>query len=346
MKKKYIYLALTLFILSFSACKTDDNQVDNRDISIIRFDKLLFKLDTANIEASFNILHDKYPAFSDIYFEKVVPLAGYKSDSIMFFNELRSFVSDTELIRIESMVEEYFSDMKDIENGFNKAIQNLLKLFPEEKPPVLYSYFSAFSIQRFIFEDGDRDGLAFSPELFLGDKFPYSDLEHGKNTFSKYLVRTYNKDHLVKKVMELWVEDKLGDPTGNRAIDAMIKNGKKLYILKRLMPEISDTVLLEYTPDQMDWLSDNEQEMWNFYIENNLFYTTDNYKIKRLTEPGPNSQALGMPKKSPGETGNYLGYKIVAEFMRRNGEMDVNDLINYKDSQKLMEKSRFKPKLK
>ncbi|HHH55117.1 MAG TPA: hypothetical protein ENK91_15755, partial [Bacteroidetes bacterium] len=60
MKKKYIYLALTLFILSFSACKTDDNQVDNRDISIIRFDKLLFKLDTANIEASFNILHDKY----------------------------------------------------------------------------------------------------------------------------------------------------------------------------------------------------------------------------------------------------------------------------------------------
>ncbi len=346
MKRYYIHIIIILFILSFSACDKDKNQTDTSGGSIIRYDKLLFNLDTMDIKSSFDSLYRKYPAFTDIYFDKVVPLAGYRSDSVLFYKELKRFITDTAIIKIEDLVQKYFEDMEDIESEFDAAFENLKKAFPEVKTPALYSYISAFAIQRFIFEDGDRDGLAFGLDLFLGDSFPYNELEHGQNTFSNYLVRTYNKQHLVKKVLELWVDDKLGDPPGNRAIDAMIKNGKKLYVLKQLLPEISDTVLLEYTPSQLEWLGKNEREMWTFYIEHNLFYTTDNYKIKRLTFPAPNSQALGMPKKSPGETGNYLGYKIVSEFMKRQVEMSIQDLINYKDSQKLMEKSRFKPQLK
>ncbi|HEB61703.1 MAG TPA: hypothetical protein ENI82_00990 [Bacteroidetes bacterium] len=345
MKKYYIHI-FVLVVLSFSSCKRDKNLDNKSEVSVIRYDELLFDLDTMDIKSSFDTLYHKYPAFTDIYFENVVPLAGYKSDSVLFYKELKRFITDTAIIKIEDLVQKTFGNMEGIESEFNSAFENLKKAFPEAKTPVLYSYISAFAIQRFIFEDGDRDGLAFGLDLFLGDNFPYNELEHGQNTFSNYLVRTYNKQHLVKKVLELWVDDKLGDPPGNRAIDAMIKNGKKLYVLKQLIPEISDTVLLEYTPSQLEWLGKNEREMWTFYIENNLFYTTDSYKIKRLTSPAPNSQALGMPTKSPGETGNYLGYKIVSEFMKRQGEMSLKDLINYKDSQKLMERSRFKPQLK
>ncbi len=344
MKKHFLYIIIILSVLSFSACDKDKNHTAG--ISIIRYDKLLFDLDTEDIKSSFDSLHRQYPVFTDIYFDKVVPLAGYKSDSVLFYKELKRFITDTAIIKIENLVRKNFEDMSDIESEFDAAFENLKKVFPDAKVPVLYSYISAFAIQRFIFEHGDRDGLAFGLDLFLGDAFPYNELEHGQNTFSNYLIRTYNKQHLVKKVLELWVDDKLGDPPANRAIDAMIKNGKKLYILKQLLPEISDTVLLEYTHSQLEWLSQNEREMWTFYIEHNLFYTMDSYKIKRLTSPAPNSQALGMPRKSPGQTGNYLGYKIVSEFMKRQGEMNLEDLINYKDSQKLMEKSRFKPGLK
>ena len=331
-------------ILSFCRCKNDVFS-GSKEAKIVRFDKLLFELDTAHIKSSFDSLHNQYPYFTDIYFENVVPVAGYKSDSVLFYKELKSFIKDTAIMRLENIVEEVFGDMTDIEMEFDKAFSNLSKEFPQEKLPYLYSYVSGFQIQRFIFQDRKRDGLAFGADLFLGNNFPYNRMEHGQNTFSNYLVRTYNKQHLVKKVMELWVDDKIGDSSGNRAIDEMIKNGKKLYIIKRLLPGIADTVLLEYTSSQIDWLHKNEREMWTFFIENNLFYTTDSYKIKRLTSPAPNSQALGMPKKSPGATGNYLGYKIVSAFMKRNGEMSLEKLINYKNSQKLMEKSGFKPRL-
>ena len=340
--KYIVYAFVVIFVLS---CKQEKQSYNDSGVSIIRYDKKIFELDTSDIESSFDSLYRKYPAFTDIYFEKVVPLSGYKSDSLLFFKELKRFVTDTTIIGIEDMIREVFGDMRDLEMKFGKAFKNSGKVFEKEKPPVLYSYISAFAIQRFIFKDGDRDGLAFGADLFLGNKFPYNELEHGQNTFSNYLIRTYNKQHIVKKVLELWIDDKLGKPDGNRAIDAMIKNGKKLYILKQLVPEISDTVLLGYTPGQLDWLGENEREMWNFYIENNLFYTTDSYKIKRLTSVAPNSQALGMPQKSPGATGNYLGYKIVSAFMSRNIEMDIQSLIKYKDSQKLMEKSKFKPRM-
>lgn len=344
MNKYYIYIIIIL--LSFSGCDEDKKQYNDADISIVRFDKMIFDLDTSNIESSFDSLYEKYPAFTNVYFEKVVPLAGYKSDSVLFYKNLKEFVTDTVLLGVENIVMEVFGDMSDLKAEFNKVFKNISKEFYDVKTPVLYSYISAFAIQRFIFEDGGRDGLAFSAELFLGDKFPYNELEHGQNTFSNYLIRTYNKQHLIKKVLELWVDDKMGDPTGNRAIDMMIKNGKKLYVLKQLIPEIPDSVLLEYKPAQLDWLAKNEREMWTFYIENNLFYTTDSYKIKRLTSPAPNSQALGMPLKSPGMTGNYLGYKIVSAYMKRYNETGLKDLIKLKDAQKLMERSRFKPQLK
>ncbi|MEZ4908420.1 MAG: hypothetical protein R2771_12435 [Saprospiraceae bacterium] len=119
-----------------------------------------------------------------------------------------------------------------------------------------------------------------------------------------------------------------------------------MYLLKQILPEINDTILFEYTPKQLDWIQNNEQEMWSYFIKNDFFYTTDQYKIKRLIDPGPNSQALGMPLNSAGQTGCYLGYRIVDSYMKRNSETSESELMSEKNPQKILELSKFKPKIK
>lgn len=143
--------------------------------------------------------------------------------------------------------------------------------------------------------------------------------------------------------MEAWIEDYMGQQTGNRLIDHMMYHGKKLHLLKQLIPEANDSVIIEYTQEQMDWMSNNEEEMWTFYLKNELFYSTDQYKIKRLTFPAPNSTAIGMPSSAPGRTGNYLGLKIVESFVNRNPEMDFKKLQEM-DAQRLLESSKYKPR--
>jgi lipoprotein NlpI len=85
--------------------------------------------------------------------------------------------------------------------------------------------------------------------------------------------------------------------------------------------------------------------MWAFYIENNWFYTTEDYVIKRLTFPAPNATALGLPEAAPGQTANYLGWKIVESYLRRYPETTIDDLLK-QDAQKTLELSKFKPKNK
>lgn len=69
------------------------------------------------------------------------------------------------------------------------------------------------------------------------------------------------------------------------------KREKAIYYEKKIIPEIPDSVLFEYSKDQLEWMENNEQEMWTFFIKNNFFYTTDDYKIKRLVSPVESTSA-------------------------------------------------------
>lgn len=337
-----IFVILLIFVVS---CK--DKQKENKNSLIVRYDKLIFELDTNDIKTQFNKIKESYPEFTEIYFKNVMNFPSYTENEREFFVVLKSFITDTNNVKLYNLVNNEFRTISDLEENLKESVKNLQKDFPEIKMPRFYTFISAFAYQGFIFDDKNgSDGLAIGLDMFLGNKFPYTAITDDSNIFADYMVRTYNKDHLTKKIIELWLDDRIFKQKGLRAIDRIIENGKKLYLIKKIMPEIQDSVLLEYSADNMKWVNENEQEMWSYFIKNNFFYTTDEYKIKRLTSPSPNSQALGMPVKSPGMTGNYLGYRIVDTYMRRNKETGISDLIKNNDAQTILESSKFKPKIR
>lgn len=338
-----VYILIVIFIsLSIVSCDSGDSKSDI-EFDIIRYERMVFGIDINNVKEEFETLKYKYPQITNIYFKNVLDIPGYQTDDSIFFQELKTFVSDSSMRELYKLSEEEFGEMDNLKKQFKSVFENAKSISKNIEIPKIYSFISGFVMQRFVFEDKDGMAIAFGTDMFLGDKFDYERLERGQGTFSNYFVRTYNKDHLVKKVLGLWLDDILGEPSGGRAIDKMIKNGKKLYIIKQLMPDIQDSILLDYSKEQMEWLNNNEQEMWSFFIKNELFYTTDQYKIKRLISPAPNSQALGMPGKSPGRTGNYIGYRVVDAYMKRNNETTLDVLIGDNNAQKILTRSKFKP---
>jgi len=99
---------------------------------------------------------------------------------------------------------------------------------------------------------------------------------------------------------------------------------------------------MEYTADQLQWCEENQSQIWSHFLREELFYETDYKKINKLINASPASP--GMPAEAPGQTANFIGWKIVTAFMKRNPDSSIIDLLSLHDYQEILDKSKYKPK--
>lgn len=347
--KRWLLFSLVFISLIIWSCESEQKEFipDVSDISIsqeiVRFDQLLSQLDTNNLKSEIEMLKAKYPHFTDIYFKNVLPfdLANQKS----FLENLRGYLGDERILKLQDTVAIVFQDFEDgplakLEDG----MKFMKYYFNDFQAPNVYTFTSEYTYQKFIFEDAKKDGIGIGLDMFLGRDYDYKSIDPNNPAFSQYLTKTFSKEYIPKMMMEILVNDRLGRAPGSRLIDHMIHNGKQLYILKKVLPETPDSILFEYTKEQTEWVKSNELEMWAFFFDQNLFYESNTMKINKYINPSPNSP--GMPESAPGRTANYMGYQIVKAYMKKYPQTTLDELIALKDSQKLMDKSRYKPKQK
>lgn len=84
--------------------------------------------------------------------------------------------------------------------------------------------------------------------------------------------------------------------------------------------------------------------MVSFFLDQKLFYESNFSKIGKYVFPSPISP--DMPEAAPGRTANFIGSQIIKAYMSRFPETTLEQLINMKDSQLILEKSKYKPKKK
>ena len=76
-------------------------------------------------------------------------------------------------------------------------------------------------------------------------------------------------------------------------------------------------------------------------MDNELLYTKENSEIIKFMGEAPFTQ--GFPEGSPGRIGHYLGWQIVKAYMEKNSEVTISELMQEKDFQKILTKSKYKP---
>ncbi|MDX1406483.1 MAG: hypothetical protein R3330_00070 [Saprospiraceae bacterium] len=339
-------IALLTAILLVTGCGKGSNipSVDHLDgsFNLVRFEQELWSLDTMAPAADLSALQARHPEFSDLYFTHILPLSQVRDTTTGSLDAIRQIIGDPRLRFIADTVGAVFDDFSDVEQALRQAFQYYLYYFPGNRPPAIYTLISDFGYFPFIFEDADGDAIGISLEMFLGTDFAYRDFVGNHPAFSDYLRRSLNRDHIVKKVLDVLIDDIMGPPPGDRLIDLMLHNGKRLYLLDQLLPTHPDSVIMEYTPEQLAWCAQNERNLWAHLLTEDLLYSNEFSKINKLVNYSPN--VPGLPEEAVGRVANWTGWQIIRAWRQQQPDLSVVEIIATRDAQKLLELARYKPR--
>jgi len=343
-KNPYLFFFLAALTI-LAGCEQDKKRklpdVSNitADIEIRRFEQDLFQMDTAQAATALDSLLSKYPDFGRIFFGELLGAFDERIAPEGPPAYVKGFVKHPPLRQLYDTCQIVYDNMQAYEAGFEQAFRYYQYYFPDAVVPSVTTFISEFSIGAFIYGEND---LAVGLDFFLGLDFPYRKYGPNNPTFSDYLTRTYTPEHLVSKTLQPLVGDIVGPPGQSRLLEHMVNNGKKLYLLDLLLPTTPDSIKLEITGPQAEWLQNNELEMWAFLIKEDLIYSSDWSKIRKYVEYSPNSP--GMPPEAPGRTANWIGWQIIKAYFEQNPQATLEDMLLIKDAQQLLDAARYKPR--
>jgi hypothetical protein len=338
-------LGMLTLLLFAEACQLDkgkdipDVSQINVEIDVRRFEEALFSLDTTQFGPQLQALQEQYPEFGYIFFEQLLGSTDPRIAPQGHEAYVRGFVTDSFLVELYQHTQAAYPDTESLEAAFADAFRFFTHYFPDQPTPTVTTFVSEFTISNFIYGEND---LAVGLDFFLGDTFPYGALNPGNPNFSAYLTRSFNEEHLVAKTLFPLAEDLAGPPMGNRLLEYMIHNGKKRYVLEQLIPYAPDSVVMEYSAQQLQWCEDNEWEVWAYLLDEELLYSTRYQDFRKLVEHSPTGTSQ-MPPESPGRAGNYIGKKIIEAYMRRFPDTTLPELLALEDAQFILDQSRYRP---
>ncbi|MBT8219907.1 MAG: hypothetical protein KJP00_08780 [Bacteroidia bacterium] len=340
---------LLIAILAIAGCNIHEVAPDVNHISVhsrfIEYDEAFLKLNPEDdLAPKIESLRDSFPAITDLYIDNVMSFRKRGDTTDLYLTEIQGFL-ESELVQdLKVTVDSVFPSMASFNQDFTKAFQYLKFYFPEYPTPNIYYLIDEYSYACFLFPDDGRDAVGISLDMFLGSQYPYKQLFPTNPAFSEYLTKTFDPAYMTKKGVSAIVEDLVGYDVGPQMIDHMILNGKNQYILEKIFPQFPDTILWEYTHEQMKWVKDNELNIYAYLLSENLLFSTDIQKYQKFVNASPNSP--GMPEEAPGRTANYIGYKIVQAYMENAANASLIDLISNQNTQSILATARYKPDLK
>jgi gliding motility-associated lipoprotein GldB len=160
--------------------------------------------------------------------------------------------------------------------------------------------------------------------------------------FSRYVAQELDPRYLVGDVAAQFAERVVPLPGERSFISRMVYYGKALYLKDLLIPLAPDSVKIGYRADQWQWALDNEGQIWRYFVERELLYSTDQGLDPRFLDPAPFSKfRLELDNESPGRIGRYMGWQVVRAFMDRN-EVGLDEMLNT-PGEELFRRANYKP---
>ena len=335
--KKIIFIALALF--GIYSCKSKKNIPDVSNIkvplTVQRFDKDLFSIDTNNISASLTQLQKTYGDFLNDFLYNIIA-APPNPDSTT--RKVKMFIHDYKPIYDSAQIK--FPSFDTTANEIKHGLQFVKYYFPNYKIPT--------SVVTFIGPiEGyanvlTSSGLAVGLQLYLGKDFPVYHSEYISDVYPEYQSLRFEPQYIPVNCMKNIIDDIYGDAGADLPlVYQMIEAGKRLYMLDLFLPETADTLKTGYTQKQLDGCYKNEAYIWNYFVENNLLYVTDPSTTRDYMNDGPKTEALG--EASPGFIGQFVGWQIVKKWMSLDDKKTLQQLLQTPAKQ-IFEEAKYKPK--
>jgi len=332
---------LILLLVILAACRNNKSIPDVSDIpvnvSIERFDKAFFNLDSNNIVPGLVSLNRQFPYFTNDFVMNILGAGPLSDTNQTAFIVTRQFLTSYQPVK--DYIESKFEKLTGVEKELKKSFQFVKYYFPKyQLPPKVVSYIGPFDAPGVAIT---RYTLAIGLQLYAGKDFSFYKSEQGQQLYPAYISRRFEPSYINVNCMKAIAEDLFPDNSGNKPlIDQMIEKGKYWWLIDQFLPETADSLKTGFTQKQSDWCKANEGLIWNFFLQNDL-YTIDPDFVKIYVGDGPNTQ--GMPDASPGNIGQWVGWQIVKKYASDHPAVTPEQIMKT-DTRKIFQEAKYKPK--
>lgn len=335
---RIITVLLLFLILPFSSCRKNHYRINASaakvSIEPMRLEKDLFTPDPSELANAVPALRKKYGTFLQL-FSYVINTGNV--DDPAFGDFLVRFCTDRQNNEVYDYTMKVFPDVDAIRRNLEDAFRHYLHYFPGRYVPRFYTCITGFNNSIIT---GDSV-LAVSLDRYLGADCRY----YPELGIYKYMYARMTPDYVVPDCMYGWAASEWTfDSTGyasDNLISEMIHYGKLKYFEKCMLPELPDEIIFGFTPEQMKFCGNNELKMWQYLVEHNMIYNTDQFLIRKLTGEAPFTSFF--TSESPGRAAVWTGFRIVESYMMKNPGIKLGELMNETDIQKILTGARYNP---
>jgi len=315
---RLLILAIVLF-LSVSCKKEIAKKVDVSNIkvtfSVKRFEQKFYEANETTLPA----LKNEFPYLFPV-----------QNDSV-WLNKMK----DKEERELYNKSQVVFGDFENEKTQIEDLFKHVKYYHPNFEAPKIITLITNLDYQNKIVY---ADSLLFvSLDMYLGkDSEVYQD-------FPVYLSQNFDKSQLVVDMASAISDRYFTAAKSRQFLDMVIGAGKKMYMVDSYLPSVSDPQKIGYSETEYAWAMANEAQIWKYFIENKVLYSTDSKLVERFMAVAPFSKFyIDIDKDSPGRIGVWLGWQIVRAYMDNN-EVTLQQLLQT-DAEEIFKKSKYKPK--
>jgi hypothetical protein len=334
MKKLIFILFALVCIYACNNKRIPDVSNINVSLTVQRFDKDFFSIDTNNISSSLTELQKKYPYFLKDFLYNILACPP-NPDSTM--RKTKMFIHDYKPVYDSAQIT--FASFDKAAQEIKRGLQFVKYYFPEYKLPTQVVTFIG-PVEGYA-NVLTSSGLAVGLQLYLGKDYPVYHSEYISEVYPDYQSRRFEPEYIPVNCMKNVIDDIYPDAGADLPlVYQMIEAGKRLYVLDRVLPETADTLKTGYTQKQLDGCYENEAFIWNYFAGNNLLFVTDPSQTRDYMSDGPKTEELG--EASPGFIGQFIGWQIVKKWMSEDDKRTLKQLLQT-PAKEIFEEAKYKP---
>ena len=286
------------------------------ELEVNRFDREFAAVSGETLD----VLKNKYPYLFPVQY----------ADSVWLLK-----MQDTLQQALHQEIDLAFGDFNAQKEGLELLYKHINHYFPKQQLPRVVTVSSDVDYNnRVILTD---TLLLIGLDNYLGkDHRFYSGIE-------RYIAAGLEEKYLESDVAGAFAKKVIPPPADRTFLSQMIYYGKELYLKDLLLPLLADEDKIGYTKEELAWAEANEEQIWRYFVEKELLFSTDRGLGPRFLDPAPFSKfRLVLDNESPGRIGRYMGWQIVKAYTRKNN-VSLKSLLNT-PSKTIFQEANYKPK--